>query len=116
MKLSLLLLLGFACVFLYSTAWARLPNPYQQTGVIASIDCNACTLALVRPPKPRFTFWRTPKPTSFTWTADTRFIKNGKPAPASELRPGEQVRLYYYYSSRKKPPYLLKVVSKVTAE
>ena len=94
-----------------ASASARLAVPHGQSGVIQSIDRQHQLIVLDMPPKPKFRIGKITKPSTFVWTENTKFIKNGEPADATGLFPGDRVRLYYRYSKRTQPPFLLKVVS-----
>jgi len=91
-------------------SWARLPVPYKHEGAIASIDREACVVVLAGSPKPKFRLGKIIKPTTFAWTENTQFIKNGQPADVTTLASGAQARLHYWYPPRNGTPFLVKVV------
>lgn len=113
MKASFLAKLVFGASILClagSTAWARLPRPYQHEGVVASVDSDSRVIALVQPPKPKFRLGKIVKPTTFVWNENTHFIKNGQPVAASALSSGAHARLHYWYPPKNGRPFLVKVL------
>jgi len=100
----------FGALFAFcSGSWARLAIPFEQEGVVKSIDGQAHTITLAPPPK-KFRLGRIVNPMTFAWTENTKFFQNRQQACPSTLLPGARVRLYYYFPPRRKLPFLVKVV------
>lgn len=91
-------------------SWARLPVPYKHEGAITSIDREARVIVLAEPPKPKFRIGKIVKPTTFVWTENTQFIKNGQLTNATALSTSVPARLRYWYPPKKGRPFLVKIV------
>ncbi len=84
-------------------AWGRLPRPYENGGVIESVDLKNRTLRLVEPAKSRCPLGRIIKPMEFGWMDQTSFDRDGRTIQPSDLRAGQTVRVFYFYPSKGKP-------------
>jgi hypothetical protein len=100
----------FCGLLLAPDSLARLPGPYHAQAFIVSIDYAASVLVVAGPPRKKFILGRIVRPTTFRWTQETVFTKDGRSVNAAALAPGEKAWLYYQYSSRKQPPNLVKVL------
>src|SRR2546426_6330131 len=109
-RLNRFVVAGCALLLGSASAWARLPGPYEHRGTIQSIDYHAQLIVLAAPPRPKFRIGKIVKPTTFVWTENTEFIKNGRPDDGAAMFPGARVHLYYRYSKTKLSPVLLKVL------
>jgi hypothetical protein len=84
-------------------AWARLPRPYENCGVIEAVDVKDRTLRLVEPAKPKCPLGQIIKPMEFTWTDQTVFRRENHAIQAHELCTGQRVRVFYRFPSKGKP-------------
>ena len=96
-----ILFLLLAVVLMTSSAEASSPRARQTVAVIETINRDKRTLSLSYPQR------RGPR--EVTWYSDTRFLRDWKSVPATELREGTHVTVYFHspFFGR---PYATKVV------
>lgn len=85
-------------------AWARIPRPYENTGVVRTMDVPHQTLVLEAPAKSRSGVGAArKKPTDFVFTRETAFLRRHRVIQPHEVKPGERVKVFYRYAKRGKP-------------
>lgn len=87
-----------------TAAWARIPRPYENTGVVRTMDVPHQTLVLEAPSKSRSGIGAARgKPTDFVFTRETAFLRHHRAIQPREVKPGERVKVFYRYAKRGKP-------------